>query len=317
MKKGLLFLLFMICVNGYSQVTVSATLDSTHAVIGDQLKMHLKVDDLAASMRDLETTLLDSTKGLEIIAKGVWEQINDRGATYWQRDLTLTAWDTGHYMLPSIGVGFLKRGQTGRAFTRTLPLTVSYPVGVDTLKTLLPIKDIVREDMKWDDALPYVFGILGLAALGLLGTWLYRKWKNKEKAPVKQVVQLPPHVLAAQKLKALKESPLLAEGKVNEYNTELSYIVREYLEGRYQIPALESVTDDLMRDVQRLGFDDVQVDHLEELLHTSDLAKFANVVPPKEVHERMMGFAEGLVEATKPVLEVKEGGGEVEVVRKG
>jgi len=288
------------------QVQVDAGFDSSRILIGDQVKLHLKVADLGLNMRDLKTTLLDSTKGLEILEKGAWTQMNVDGNRFWQRDLTVTAWDTGAYVIPPIGVGFQKAGQTGFAETRPIPLRVDFPSGVDTLKTISPIRDIKKEPMQWEDALTYIFIGIGLVSLALLSYFLYKRWRNRKKPPVSKVVYQPPHVIAALKLEQLQKARLWQQGQAKEYQSELSHIVREYLEGRYKIPALESVTDDLMRDIHKLGLGETQIDHLEDILHTSDLAKFAKVVPPEETHERLMRYAMELVEKTKPEEIIKK-----------
>ncbi len=284
-----------------AQTTVEAALDSGKMLIGDQMKLHLTTSDIGATMSLVETTPLDSTKNVEILSKGVWEQINDKGNRFWRRDITFTVWDSGFYAVPPLRVSYERASQKGVALTSRATFRVNLPAGADTTQVVAPIKDVVREPFQWQDALPYIFA--GLAALAVLigGIWFFNRGRKKLKPPVSKKANHPPHILAALKLAELKRSTLLSEGKIKEYHSELSYIIREYLEGRYKTPALESVTGDVMNQVKKLGFSQTQTDHLQELLETSDLAKFAKAIPPDEAHHQMMLYAEQLIEATKPV----------------
>jgi hypothetical protein len=80
----------------------------------------------------------------------------------------------------------------------------------------------------------------------------------------------------------------------------LSFIVREYLENRYQIPALEAVTTDILKQAATLDFKDaIATQYLSEILKTADLVKFAKLSPNPETHETLLINAEWLVQHTK------------------
>ena len=164
------------------------------------------------------------------------------------------------------------------------------------------IKDIRREPATWVDYLPWALAIAGLILLILLVSWLMgRAQQKKRQAALSRSVGLPPHELASKKLDVLAQKQLWDKGLMKEYCAELTFILREYLEKRYPVPALESTSEEILDHLMRTDFPEGLRPALHELLTKADLVKFAKATPPESFHKESMAFARKIIAETKPV----------------
>ncbi len=158
----------------------------------------------------------------------------------------------------------------------------------------------------------YLLGLLALLLLAALVYWLYKKYKQRK--ALKQIPperQLPPHELALQRLNALKEKKLYQQGKFKEFYSELSEILRQYLELNFHISALELTTSELEALLQNANlFDNQLYSGLMTVLKNADLVKFAKYQPLPTICETDLQFAFDFVEQTKPQPEPEEQDGE-------
>jgi hypothetical protein len=307
--RGLIFTLIIISTKfSYAQqsdVRAFAAMDTNVMLIGDRVTLHLGVDhnDKDEILRITPEMPLDSN--FEIVGQGKWS----RGRIGSYRDIVFTAWDTGLFRIPS--VEFVVRHSNGDqevVKSRPLLLTVENPKGVENMAAPAPLKEIVREDMTFEDIMPWLLGVLAVIGVGL-GLWfMYKKYKEKPVLSIVQKVIHPPHIIAERLLKELKTKQLWEKGQIKEYYSELSHILRGYLEDAYKIPALESTTDELisilnsdkMTAFQSLNKSDFLTEKIQDLLQTADLAKFAKVIPPDTVHDKFWSDAYEIVDKTKP-----------------
>jgi hypothetical protein len=277
-----------------------ARFDTITMLIGDQNVLHLAVDYLEGERvinitpnQPLDTTVF------ELLKAGKWA--NPSRNLHLERDIVFTVWDSGFYQIPP--VRFTIQSSDGSIRTvETLPLllSVNNPRGVDDMVSPIGIKDIEAESLAWEDVMPYlVLGILVLA-LSFLAWAIYRRWKRRELAPVVQKIVQPPHLIAERLLTELKEKKLWQQGKIKEYYSELSHILRGYLEDQFTMPALEITTDELIRVLENRQFESLIVAKTQGLLQAADLVKFAKVEPPIEAHDTFWTDAWSIVAETKP-----------------
>jgi hypothetical protein len=307
--RGLIFTLIIVSTKfsfaQQSDVRAFAAMDTNVMLIGDRVTLHLGVDhgDKDEILRITPDMPLDSN--FEIVGQGKWS----RGRIGSFRDIVFTAWDTGLFRIPS--VEFVVRHSGGYQDTvrsKPLLLTVENPKGVENMAAPSPLKEIVREDMTFEDIMPWLLGVLAVIGVSL-GLWfMYKKHKEKQVMPIVQKLIHPPHIIAERLLKELKTKQLWEQGNIKEYYSELSHILRGYLEDAFKIPALESTTDELMvilnsdkmTTFQGLNKSDFLLEKIQDLLQTADLAKFAKVIPPDTVHDKFWSDAFEIVDKTKP-----------------
>ena len=169
------------------------------------------------------------------------------------------------------------------------------------------IKSIDREALGVQDFLPYLI-YLAILLIGIFGlVKLFRHRRNKALAPViEEKIVIPPDILALTGLKELRGKKLWQGGHIKKYQSELSRIIREYLEGRYNIKALENTTSQIVRSIKDKSFDAEDQSTLTRILQISDLVKFAKAKPSINIHEEFMDEAVKFVRKTKFVAPANE-----------
>ena len=300
------FLLFYTTTN-FAQIEVKVALDSNTIKIGEHLKMHLEVKhDKGETVQFPELKTLGEK--VEVIETTPITTVEENDKNIESQTLTLTAFDSGWHVIPPIPLSYNDGKDT--VYSNPLQLMVT-TVGVDTAGILAPIKDILLEPLSFnEDVLPYLLGVVGIGLLTLLGFYFYRRNKNKinVKNLEKEVIQLPPHIVAFKKLSTLEDKKLWQKGEIKSYQSELTHIVREYLENRFDIVALETTTEEILTQVKGLEIESGLKMKLKQMLELADLVKFAKVKPSLEQHEVSMTDAKLLVEQTKkePLNEAEE-----------
>lgn len=294
------FILLLLGVNLQAQVSAKAALDSADIMIGDQVKLHLSAEfnEKDTKIKGFDLSPLDSIKHVEVVRV---QPANTPVAGLWQQDLLVTAFDSGAYLLPPLVLRFERNGQMDSALTNDVLLQVrTIPMEGDSI-ALQPIKDIIVEPRTWQDFIPGIAIAVGLIIAGLVGYWLWRRPKREIQVQ-REAPPLPAHQIALQKLAALKKAGYWERGELKLYYSELTFILREYLESRFKIQALESTTDEILAAIKSLGFNDEQKEATSQLLQTADLVKFAKAMPPPDSHAGQLDAAVALVEATQPAV---------------
>lgn len=208
--------------------------------------------------------------------------------------------DTGTVFVPPIGFAYTVKGDsTARtAYANSLAFNVS---GV-TVAPDADIKDIrppLSAPWKWEDLWPFL-----LVAVLLAGGWYaYRRYRAAHPVGVEELPAAPsvaPHVRAMKELRLLEEKQLWQQGKVKEYYSEATEIVRRFFEGRWNIPALEMTTDEILhalrstKEAQSLGVS------LGSFFVRADMVKFAKAQPTPDDHREELEEAFSIVRAMTP-----------------
>ncbi len=134
----------------------------------------------------------------------------------------------------------------------------------------------------------------------LIIIYLIVKYLIKSKPPIVAVniPKIPAHIIAFEKLEKLKQEKLWQEGKLKLYHITLSEIVREYIENRFKIQALEQTTDEILFGFRNLAIDDESRIKLKQILILSDLVKFAKEQPSPNENEMSLTNAFDVVKGT-------------------
>ena len=304
MKKHLTitFLFFLLLTGLQAQEIVRASLDSTAILIGDQVGLHLRISN-ATDIQNPSVNLdpLKEVAEIEIVSESNWDTLDIMGNRVLQKDLVLTSFDSGYYFVPSLIINYKKTGRSVSMPTSRLALSVrTLPVDGPEVE-LAPIKGIVHEPIKLVDILPYLIAILALVG-GIAAYLAYKKRQAKIETPPPPPVILPAHEIAFKKLDKLKSDKLWQQGKIKEYQSSLTYIVREYLENRFEIQALEQTSDQILRDLKRSDIEENHRKQLREMFTMADLVKFAKAEPPVDANAKLMEYAEGFVRKTKKIV---------------
>lgn len=271
-----------------------ASFDSGYVETGNPFVLHLSVPAQLGQPANVDfspwETLLPAQN---ILGSTGWQNRDGR----WTNDISLITFDSAQLWLPPLGIA-LPDGATIQ--TNPLELKVLPTPAPDELAEMNGIKDIRREPANWTDFL-LPFAIIGGAILVLaMAVWWFLLRKKKSGLLAERVLRLPPYELAQRQLAELERRQYWQQGQVKMYYSELTRILREYLEHRFRIPALESASEDILRLLSTRDMPQSLLTPLAELFHWADLAKFAKAVPPEYFHAQALREARRLVEQTRP-----------------
>ncbi|WP_340199464.1 BatD family protein [Ascidiimonas sp. W6] len=294
---------FLIGSISIAQITprIKTSIDSTTIKIGEQINYQINVEiDTTAQVVFPETKLFGA---LEVIESFETDTIPGLDKYRLIKKYGLTQFDSGNYTIPKLKV--LINNKT--YLTDSLTVRVN-DIAVDTTQQkMYDIKPIVKVTKSYSDWWKYVLGIL--AFLGIVGALIY--WFVFRKKPMSEeekVALLPPFDRAMMELKKLEESKYLIQSEYKQYYSELTEIVRAYLEEDVHISALESTTDELitkielLKDSGNLKIEDDTINSFKRILQTADLVKFARSKPEMKTADADRKAIEEIVIKTKEAI---------------
>jgi len=302
--------LFLILVTGipwiaFSQsITVQASIDSSTMAIGQQCNLHLTLTGPSSKVYKLPTFTGDTVvNGIEVLKRGRIDTIKlDNGYVRYKADYLITSFDEGLYYIPPI------RLQAGydTIYSNELALNI-VSFDVDTANyTLFDIKPVQKAPFVLYDYLMPLQLLFLLIGLVYLAWWIKRRRtlnrnKTEESDPF---LLLPPHVAAIMELDRLKTEKPWMSGRNKEYYTRLSDVLRNYIERRFQINALEMTTSEILELFYRDKETYSVYQNLKQILTLADLVKFAKLTPIENENELSLMNAYLFVNQTK-VEEIK------------
>ncbi len=288
-----------------AQYSAKASVDSTFMMIGDQQKLHLDVVYPSGTALLPLVFKKNTEDAIEFLAQTRWDTLSESSSVRIKKDILFTAWDSGYQTVPPIPIVFLKNGERDTIYTIEIPIEVMAPP-IDSI--LADIKPIIEEPIVWTDYIP-ALSVVVLLLLVAIVWFIASRIKTDMSLPPPPPVIVPAHEIAFQKLKELKKSKLWQQGQVKEFHSQLTHIIREYLEGRYGVQALEQTTDEILEQMKNKTFEPGLTEKMTTLLQTADLVKFAKAEPPADYHDSALALGEEFVRATKRIVLPQEGGG--------
>jgi hypothetical protein len=310
--------LFLITLNTFGQqAKVSARLDTTRILIGDQVNLWFTLDNPEGLKVDFPASG-DSIAGkIEVLSASRPDTISRLNRIWKIRQrLVLTSFDTGFFVIPPFR--FRMNGNRDSLLTETLSLEV-LGMPVDTTKGITDIKPPFEMKVTFSEVMPYILAGLLLAGIIIGYVRFMRKRKQVIVVPEKPAAPLiPAHLLALEQLDELVREKLWQQGKVKLYYSRLTDILRQYIELRFNVPAMEETTEDIIRDFTRDGHINEAIrKELKSLLELADLVKFAKWNPVTEEHEASQQAAYDFILRTKPIVNLRKPVTETEPVNAG
>ncbi|MDT0538532.1 BatD family protein [Croceitalea sp. P059] len=302
-SRGLTFAFFLLSFVSFTQAqsTVKANIDSTSIKIGEQIQYKITVETDSLNIvyfpEDQTFSPLEMVEALKI------DTTKNKDRITLQRIYALTQFDSGAYTIPPQRIAINEEP----FFTDSFQIKVA-DVVVDTTKQKMfdikPLIEVEKSNAKLFKTLLWIF--LGLLFIGGLVYWLFLR--KKPLTEEEKVALLPPFDRALLQLKELENSRYLIQDEYKKYYSELTDIVRSYLEEDVHVSALESTTDqlieklELLKDAGELTLDESTIDQFKKVLRTADLVKFAKSKPPTSVAEQDRKLVEDIVVKTKEAL---------------
>jgi len=292
-------LVFVSCFTFSQQVTSS--IDSTSIKIGEQItyKIQVETDTTNLVVFPEGQTFLP----LEVIESYKIDTTNISAKYNLVKRYGLTQFDSGVYTIPQqkVVVG-------DKTFlTNTLKVEVSN-IAVDTTKQALydikPIIEVNKSASQWWKYLLLIILIIAIIS-GLLYWFI---WRKKPLTEEEQIALLPPYDRAKLALKNLEESDYLEHSELKVYYSELTLIIRRYLEEKVYDHSLESTTEqlidrlELLKDGNQIDLSPDTIKNVESILKRADLVKFAKSSPDIALAELDRNTIDSEIDHVKEVL---------------
>jgi hypothetical protein len=286
LKVSLLFISLWISIFSISAqpVSVKATIDSVHILIGEQTKIHLEI--AAGKSQALQIPVITDTlvTGVEVLEVSKIDTIpldNDR--IQLKFDYLVTSFDSALYLLPPFKVIL----NTDTVYSNELALKVStIPVNTES-KQFYDIKEVIKPRFVLADYLLIALVIFAiLIAIVIIIFVVYFLITQKTLTPFKkEEPPLPPHIRALRQLDAIKMQKLWQQGRVKEYHSEITDTLRRYIEERFGIGAMEMTSGEILETIRRYSDADISYDNLKQILILADFVKFAKYNPLPDENE--------------------------------
>ncbi len=297
-------------INILLAIVVSASIDSTMLMLGDQTDLHLQVTHEASEQVQLPAFGESRQDGIEIVDKSAVDTVKlSDGRTQLTQTLTLTSFKDSLFAIEPIAV----TSGEDTFWTDPLALNVVQPFEVDSSLAITDIKDIERAPIWWWGIIRWILLAIGVFGLIYLAFWLWNKYHKAYEAeePVDPELLRPADEVALEKLDEIKAAKIWKDGKVKEYQTELTDVVREYIGRRFEVHSTEKTSDETLREMKPLIDKDLYA-RLKSMLQLADLVKFAKWHTTPDENEQALTTAYDFVNETRPTPDPSLKGGEEE-----
>lgn len=283
--------------NPYPQdrLTVEYSIDHETLLVGDPAV--LSVTALYPTNGTLTLPEIGREKDV-VLLKRDWQDIpREDGLKQSETSYSITSFRLGEHV---VSTGTITCAVGGETFSTNFPnvvLHVQSSLADDASPELADIKP----PQKLPARIPPAFWIaLAVAALAfLIGLITSKLWKNRETFVAKEP-PVPPHITALKALEALQAKGMLEKDECNPFYTELSIILRTYLEGRFSLNAPDETTEEIVEEMSRSPeLNGSQRNILQDFMRQADMVKFAKGHPDRSTMESAFDTTKQFVEETK------------------
>jgi hypothetical protein len=308
--KHIILLICLIALPASSfsqQIEAVVRVDSQHITIGDWLRATLEIRH-TADVKLFPPALPDSLGGFEIVRREQPGSQEVNGNVLEKIPFIVTSFDSGMQIIPPLSFSYTVPGDTNMYVVETSPVVINvYGMAIDTTLDIKDIKPPLSVPITFAEILPYIItAILLTGAVWLV--WHIVKKRRRGERIIPEAPPRPAHEVALEALQSLESEKLWQRGKVKDYHSQLTDIIRVYIERRFGIMAMEMTSDEILT-----GFSGQTLSHelqgqLKEMLYRADLVKFAKYQPLALEHENSLAHAYNFVRSTykgKDETEVK------------
>lgn len=283
-------------------ITVSATTDTSIYKVGDFIKYQIEItheNGVAIYLPSVK----DSIKTLEYIQTLPPEKKEIDNKVIERYNFIFSKYDSSQVTIPPIAIEYVDLGGSTRRTIKTNPITITVrTIPVNVQEDIRDVKEPMKLPLNW---LLISLIVLGVFLLIVAGYFIYRYYKKKNalKENLAPEVKIPPHEIALSKLSELEQKKLWQNGLVKEYHSNVTEIVRQYFEDRFNFRALEMTSAEILAVLSYLEEGKQIVGTSDSFFSNADLVKFAKFEPMPKVNEEMMKQAYDIVNQTIPVPE--------------
>ena len=321
-----IFCLFLTSFSAQAQkASARATVNKAEILIGEQAIVDLEI--IAPKGKNIILPIYADTlvKGIEVLKMLPPDTIITHEVMTIHQKYVITSFDSTLYHIPYMpivdGIDTIKSNSFGLKVSSPIlsEQVLSALAQMKAQKTdsidfdqlaLTDIKPQIEPPFVWQDYLSYLWVILLIVLLlVVIGVGLYLVLRKKEKGYFfKPEVILPPHVIAIKALDKIKTEKVWQKGLEKEYFTELTDILREYIEKRFMFNTFEKTSDEILTTMKIYAEADSSIDSLTQILTLADFVKFAKYKPLPNENDLSLVNAYLFINQTKIEPKIPEAG---------
>lgn len=286
------------------EVRIETAIDTTQITVGDRVTMAVTVEHPAGWVVEWPDSLDAPTVELLAVEVGATTGTDEERRERSAASFAFTSFGLGEAEVPSFEIAVVAPDGTTKAVATDAYGIAVQSVGVDESGAIRDIRGPLSVPGSPWRFLPWI----ALAALLVAAVALYiRRRRRPRSGEVSAIPRAPPrpaHLVALEALAELERSQLLERGRVMEYHVRISEVVRAYLEGQFEVPALELATGEVVDAMRAAALGTRIAGGFQRFLESCDLVKFAKARPGMEESRVLLRRARELVAATSPAQAV-------------
>lgn len=282
MKKRIILLILLVSFVApifAQEVSVTAKVDSVELMIGDQTDLVVQVtldSKLQAKLPVFNDTIV---KGIEVLETSPVDTTYnaDRSKMTLSQRFKITSFDAKLYLIPPVEV------EVGDQTYQSAPFSMkvdSFDLTEANLEEFFGPKDIQSPPFIWGDWTLLFVSLALIVPLGFLVFYILKRLLDNKPIirRIKLTPEKPAHDEAIEGIETirLKKSKLQSDSKA--YYTELTDVVRRYIQRRFGFNALEMTSSEIIDELLQNG-SQRDIEDLKKLFTTADLVKFAKHSP--------------------------------------
>jgi hypothetical protein len=282
-----LFLLFaVVLISGIAnaqQIKATASLDSANILLGDQVKLFLEIDhpkDVAVQFPQVPDSIAGKIEVLNRSGIDTFNLDDEKNLKQIQSYL-ITCFDSGVYRIPPYWFKINIDGKIDSIPSNGVTLQV-HTMAIDTTKGPTDIKMPYGAPLTLKEVIPYILGVILIGAIIFLILYsIKRKKKNQPIFSKPARPKEPAHIIALRELDRIKNEKIWQKDKIKQYYSEVTEVLRIYIEDRFEISAMEKTTDEIIQSFKYRNdlISEKSFNNLSRILSLADLVKFAKYNP--------------------------------------
>jgi len=300
LRHTFILLFFSLTFLKAQTISVSAATDTNSYKVGDYIKYQIEIKHdklISVNMPAVKDSIkvLDYIETLPAVKNEVDNQIVER-YTY-----VFSKYDSANVTIPPVTIEYYLGRTTSKKLIKTNSVSITIrTLPVNAQEDIRDVKNPLKLPLNW--LLILAITVIILLLLALL-YYLYRRYRKKKelKENIITEIKIPPHEIALTGLHELEDKKLWQNGFVKQFHSEVTEIVRQYFEGRFNFRALEMTSSEILAVLSYKEEGKKIVQFSDNFFSNADLVKFAKFEPMPKVNDEMMKQAYEIVNQTIPV----------------
>lgn len=295
---------------GAAPLSASVTTDSLQLIMGSKARLKINVVKPAGyGLLAGEPKVGSEFGGLDILDAAIDSTQMADGRTSVNYTYTYQAFNPGPQTIPPLTYFAIVDGEIDSVKTDPLIIKVM-AVDVDSLATIHFDTPVMTTERHWVDYIPdvvadywWVWLIVVLVVAAALIVW----WLIVKKGRLNRVARIfrkpvePPYDMAIRRLDEIRGQRLALSGNDKHYFTELTDVLRTYLNGRFGIYAMEMTTKQILAAMAANPETAPFCESIAPVLALADSVKFAKLSTTPDENTAAYRDVRTMVEQTKPV----------------